>query len=232
MGTGELGGAAAAGGAGTATGGAGGTDAGGGTAGAGAGGLGAPGAIGWGSVGAAGAEGVDGTGAAGTDGDAGGAAATGTGGTGSGTPNGGAAGAGAGDVAGGVRPGTAGPIGCGNVGDGAAPGAPLASDAAARQAGGFDVPFGAPMVNVADLWNVTPGIRAFAGSDCAGYEATTVAVDPAAAPWQAHDSQCDVSIRFATTEPPVTAMSKSAIVTREPSALRGTSPADGSKTVS
>jgi hypothetical protein len=151
-----------------------------------------------------------------------GAGATRTGGAvgGSAIAIGGAAGPGAGagagapgEDAGGVRPGTPGPIGCGSVG-GCDAGAPLAGDAAARQAGGFAVPFGGPIVNVADLWNVTPGIRALAASDCAGYVATTVAVDPAVAPWHAHDSQCVASIRFATTEPPVTAMSKSPIVTR------------------
>jgi hypothetical protein len=62
--------------------------------------------------------------------------------------------------------------------------------------------------------------------------AVTVAVAPGVAPWQAHDSQCVASIRLATTELPVTAMSKSAIVTREPSGLRGTSVTAGSNTVS
>jgi hypothetical protein len=59
---------------------------------------------------------------------------------------------------------------------------PLAGYPAARHAGGFDVPFGGAIVNVAERWNETPGTRAFAASDFAGYVAVTVAVDPGAAP--------------------------------------------------
>jgi hypothetical protein len=66
----------------------------------------------------------------------------------------------------------------------------------------------------------------------AGYVAVTVAVLPADAPWQAQASKCVESIWRPATDAPLTVMSKSAIVTRDPFALRGTSLLDGSRIVS
>jgi hypothetical protein len=60
----------------------------------------------------------------------------------------------------------------------------------------------------------------------------TVATVPAAPPWQAHTCQWLGSICCPATDAPVTVMSKSAIVTRKPVGLRGTSLPPPSRTVS
>ncbi len=102
----------------------------------------------------------------------------------------------------------------------------VAKAAAAGHAAGFVEPFAADSANVADRWTETPGIREEAESDRNGYVAVTVATVPGVAPWQAHANQWCASICCAIAERPsgdVTAMSKSAIVTRFPSELRGTS---------
>jgi hypothetical protein len=55
-------------------------------------------------------------------------------------------------------------------------------EAETTHGGGLTGPFGTASTKLAVFWIETFGTRAAAGSDCAGYVAVTVAVEPAAPP--------------------------------------------------